>query len=266
MRDIKFYKLVLPAIIMQDQIYHMLVEKDELTWQTIIYDLVKSEQMDPWDIDISILSKRYLDKIRELQEHNFFISGKVILASAILLKLKSIKFVEEDIAGFDSLLFTREEDLLLADDEQSPFAKEEIPPLLVKTPQQRKRKVSIQDLMLALNEALKVEERRTIRKLKERVVREVFIPEKKVDISVLVKNLYTRIVGWFTTNNKLSFQQLIGNMNDKREVLTTFIPMLYLSNQQKIDVNQEIAFGDIDITLFKTEENNEKQPENHQPS
>ncbi|MDO8556273.1 MAG: hypothetical protein Q7R96_03805 [Nanoarchaeota archaeon] len=245
----------------------MLVEKDELTWQSIIYDLVKSEQMDPWDIDISILSKRYLEKIRELVEHNFFISGKMILASAILLKLKSIKFVDEDIAGFDSLLFTREEDLLFSDEEQSPFAQEEIPALLVKTPQQRKRKVSIQDLMLALNEALKVEERRTLRKLKERVVRDVFIPERKVDISVLVKNLYGRIVNWFVSNNKLTFQQLTGDTKDKREVLMTFIPMLYLSNQQKIDVNQAIAFGDIDITLYNTEENNhEQKPENHQPT
>jgi len=233
---------------MQDQIFHMLVDKDEITWQNIIYDLVKSEQMDPWDIDISMLSQRYLERIREMQEHNFFISGKVVLASAILLKLKSIKFVDEHIAGFDSLLFSREEDLL-AGDEQSPFINEEIPQLLLKTPQQRKRKVGLQDLMDALGEALKVEERRTIRRMKERVIREVRIPQKPLDITLLIRNLYHRIMSWFKGNKHLTFQQLVGKNANKREILMTFIPMLYLANQQKIDIEQEVQFGDIHITL-----------------
>ncbi|HLD12935.1 MAG TPA: segregation/condensation protein A [Candidatus Nanoarchaeia archaeon] len=246
---------------MQDQIYHMLVEKDDVTWQSIIYDLVKSEQMDPWDIDISILSQKYLERIKNLVEHNFFISGKILLASAILLKLKSIKFVDEHIAGFDSLLFAREEDLY--DEPASPFAAEEIPPLLIKTPQQRKRKVSIQDLMQALSAALHVEERRTIRKLKERVVREVYLPTTKVDIATHIRNLYHQIIGWFTSNTTLTFQQLLPENAPKKDVLLTFVPMLYLSNQQKIDINQEHAFGQIDITLKKLEEEHEKQPENH---
>ena len=44
----------------------------------------------------------------------------------------------------------------------------------------------------------------------------------------------------------------------------TFIPMLYLSNQQKIDVNQEIAFGDIDIILNK--EATHEEPTHPEPS
>ncbi|MBI2109725.1 hypothetical protein HYT58_00960 [Candidatus Woesearchaeota archaeon] len=73
---------------MQERLFDMLVNQDEITWQAIIYDLVKSEQMDPWDIDINILTHRYLETVRGLEEHNFFISGKVILAAAILLKIK----------------------------------------------------------------------------------------------------------------------------------------------------------------------------------
>ena len=43
---------------MQDQILDMLLKKDELTWKDILYDLIKSERMDPWDIDVSKLSKK----------------------------------------------------------------------------------------------------------------------------------------------------------------------------------------------------------------
>ena len=97
---------------MQDKLYQMLMNEDEITWQTLIYELVKTEEMNPWDIDISQLCAKYIEAIQELQEHNFFISGKVVLAASILLKLKSFKLVDEDIADFDNLLFHREEDLL----------------------------------------------------------------------------------------------------------------------------------------------------------
>ncbi|MEK6904083.1 MAG: segregation/condensation protein A [Nanoarchaeota archaeon] len=244
---------------MQEQIFNMLVNKDEITWQSIIYDLVKSEQMDPWDIDIALLAQEYLEKVREMQEHNFFISGKVILASAIMLKLKSVKFVDEHIAGFDTLLFSREEDLLY-DEEQSPFAREEIPPLLLKTPQQRKRKVDLQDLMEALNAALRVEEKRMIRKLKERPIREVVIPERKIDIGKLIKEVYNKIISWFTRKQKLTFTELTNGSRNRQDVLLTFVPLLHLSNQQKIDLEQEVPFGEISIILKKEAENeNNKQ-------
>jgi len=40
---------------MENQIYDMLLKESEITWQDIIYDLIKKEQMDPWDVDISKL-------------------------------------------------------------------------------------------------------------------------------------------------------------------------------------------------------------------
>ena len=81
---------------MQDELLNILMQKDEITWQSLIYDLVKSEQMNPWDIDVSLLSKKYLETVKKLQEHNFFISGKVILASAILLKIKSVRSLDRE--------------------------------------------------------------------------------------------------------------------------------------------------------------------------
>src|SRR3989338_7199529 len=92
---------------MHDQILDMLLKKDEITWQTILYELIKTEEINPWDIDISLLSQKYLETLKKLQDTNFFISGKVILASAILLKIKSEKLLEENIARFDSIMFNQ---------------------------------------------------------------------------------------------------------------------------------------------------------------
>src|SRR3989344_7727333 len=141
---------------MQNQLYDMLLKEDEITWQTIIYDLIKTEQMDPWDIDISLLSNKYLEAVKTMKEMNMFISGKVILAAALMLRIKSTKLVAEDIALFDAFLFHCEDNELSDDiitDDKSLRVKE-VPRLAIKTPQARKRKVTVQDLMDALQKAL----------------------------------------------------------------------------------------------------------------
>ena len=228
---------------MQDKLFQMLMQKNELTWQTIIYDLVKSEQMDPWDIDISLLTKKYLETIQKLKEHNFFISGKIILASAILLKLKSIKLITEHLKEFDNLLFQREENLL---EEEKQVFYEETPSLLIKTPQPRKRKVSLNDLMKALQKALEVNERRVLKKVNEKALVEIQIPEKKVDITKLILDLYSKIKQLFMKKEVITFTGLV-NSNRKEDKIYTFVPLLHLANQGKVDLDQKEHFGEIFI-------------------
>ena len=54
-----------------DKILEMLTQKDEITWQTIIQDLVKSDEMDPWDVNISQLTKKYISTIKHLEKLDF---------------------------------------------------------------------------------------------------------------------------------------------------------------------------------------------------
>ena len=232
---------------MQEKIYDMLVDENEITWQSLIYDLVKSEELDPWDIDISLLIGKYLEKIKELQEHNFFVSGKMVLAASLLLRFKSVKLVESDIADFDALLYQQEEDLLGDIEDGSDFQHPDAPQLLIKTPQARKRKINLNELMDALQQALQVEHRRVIRRGDEKVLREVHLPTKKVDISDLIKKLYSKIKDFFKQYPKVTFSQLIPSQS-KEDKIYTFIPLLHLENQGKVDLYQEKAFGEIDVT------------------
>lgn len=235
---------------MQDRLLDMLMQEDEITWQSIIYDLVKSEQMDPWDINVSLLSRKYIEVIKKLEEHNFFISGKVLLAAAILLKIKSNKLLVENIVEFDNQLFAKDEDLL--DDVEEIQEEFKTPALLLKTPQARKRKVSLDDLMKALNKALQVEKRRTIRKEKERVIREIRLPEKKVDIGKLIKRIYEKILGFLKKKEEVSFSELVGS-DKKEDKIMAFIPLLHLDNKNKIDLEQKEHFGEIYIKKIMTD-------------
>ncbi len=237
---------------MEEKIYDLLIQRNEVTWQTIIYELINSGEMDPWNVDLSKLSSRYINAIKNLKEHNFFISGKMVLASALLLRMKSDRLLNEHIAEFDSVLYPADEDLLLEDENDYKYAMDgtNIPKLMVKSPQSRKRQVSLNELMKALEKALEVDERRRIRRIyEEPLIQEAVMPKNVYNISDLIKSVYEKIVYMFHKKEVLDFTELLES-DSKEDKITTFIPLLHLCNQQKIDMNQEEAFGEIKITLM----------------
>lgn len=233
---------------MYNQIYDLLVKKDEITWQNIIQDLIKSEEMNPWDIDVSLLSKKYLEKIKELKESNLFISGKIVLASSILIRIKSHKLVTEDILNFDNKMNPPEEYQELAElFGNAPSPEYDLPQLTIKTPMPRKRKVTINDLMGALQKALEVNQRRALRREALKYI-DVKIPEKKIDMSKLILSVYNQIINFFKTKKgDLTFSKLV-NSPKKEDKILTFIPLLHLDNQEKINLEQKEHFGEIHIT------------------
>ncbi len=242
-----------------ERIFEILFDKDEITWQSIMNELVKSEEMDPWDINISSLTKKYIETIKKLKELDFRVSGKVLLAAAILLKIKSNKLVGEDIEYLDRLISEQdEEELLSFEEELEPRKEEDIPKNLIpRTPQPRKRKVSIYDLMGALEKALEVKRRRVLKSIPPMNIE---IPEKKRDISSIIKEIYGKIKGFFWEHRKdrLTFSKLVPS-NSKEDKIFTFVPLLHLTNQRKIDLFQQKHFGEIDIVLKKTKEEVDKE-------
>ena len=236
-----------------DRILELLTKEDEITWQTILLDLVKSGEIDPWNINISELANKYLNIVRKLQEANLFISGKVLLACALLLKIKSNKLVNEEIYNFDSQLFKQEETFEELEElfQHAPRPDYEKPRLTIKTPMPRKRKVTLQDLMGALQKALEVEKRRNVRRELLNTI-DVKIPENKVDIAELISKVYTKILDFFKTNKTetVTFTKLV-NSTKKEDIVSTFIPLLYLDNQEKVIISQEEPFGEINVEVFK---------------
>jgi len=237
---------------MQDRLYEMLIKEDEITWQTIIYDLVKSEQMNPWDIDVSLLAQKYLQTVKKLQEMNFAVSGKIVLASAILLRIKSHRLVEEDLLRFEELINPSEEEFegdLFGDVDLSQIEENRVV-IIPKTPQPRKRKVSVEDLVDALQKALATSNRRSLRMLESRIAPEVKIPERTIDITQVIKDVYDRILLYFKSEKRLTFDKFIPSER-REDKIATFVPLLHLDNQRKIDMEQKDHFGEIEIWLRK---------------
>ena len=249
---------------MQEKIFELLFENDEISWQSIILNLIKTEEMDPWDIDISLLTRKYIEMLKKLREMDFRISGKVILAAAILLRIKSTRLVNEDIFELDRLMSPEDMEGLeeeFYDELEHRFGKlsEEIsspkPVLSPRTPQPRERKVSIYDLMDALQKALEVKRRRATR---QTPVVPDYTPKNRIEITSIIKEVYNKISTFFLRNKNsiLTFSQLIPS-NTKKDKILTFIPLLHLTTQRKIDLFQEEHFGEIEIMMARAKANKE---------
>ena len=88
----------------QEQIHELLFGY-KLSWQAIIYDLINTEQLNPWDMDLVLLTDRFLDKVKQLEEANFFVSSKVLLAASLLLRIKSEILLNNYLPSLDEVLF-----------------------------------------------------------------------------------------------------------------------------------------------------------------
>ncbi len=249
----------------QEQIFQILFESDELTWKQIIFGLIEAEEMDPWDIDITLISQKFLEMLKTLKQMDFRISGKIVLASAILLKMKSKKLMEEEIAALDQLINSADEPVDMGFFDEFPAesifvfdehgkVKREKPRLVPRTPQPRKRKVSVYDLVEALEKALEIDARRV--KTAPKLIKEAKAPRDHVDMSALLREVYDRVNGHYKADSapKLTFDDLIPSEEREDKVLT-FIPLLHLDFQRKVDVKQKQHFGTIHVHLLQANAN-----------
>ncbi|HKZ33631.1 MAG TPA: segregation/condensation protein A [Candidatus Nanoarchaeia archaeon] len=241
----------------QEQLHDLLFSR-EIGWQEIIYDLINTEQLDPWNINITILTGKYLEKIRSLEEADFFVSSKVLLAAAFLLRIKSEILLNKYIKSIDEILFGDknqrvglEKGQILTIDFEEP-----VPELIPKSPMPRFRRVTLQELMESLNKAIATENRR----IKKEIINtnalreaEISLPKKKFNIKNKIRELYERLLQHFTENRgktKVSFTDFIGT--DKENRILSFSPLLHLDHQKKIWLEQEQHFGDFYIWLKET--------------
>jgi len=248
--------LNLPAIEIKSEsdIYNLIFHEDDITWQAVIYELARSKKIDPWDIDVSVLSQEFIASIKKLKEMNFRLSGKVILAAAILLKLKSERL------GLEHLLmltnpeqFPEEDDSIdLIDLEtEKRFTKAGLNPRI---PGVRKRKVTVFELVEALKEALDTDEKRRIRQTTPREMIRPLPEIRRVDIFSKIEAVFGKLRDFVKKFKRttVEFEEILPS-KEKLDIIWTFIPLLHLANQGKIVLRQDEPFGKIYVDVKEAE-------------
>jgi len=245
----------------QEQIHKLLFNR-EIGWQEIIYDLINTEQLDPWDINITILTDKYLEIIDNLESEDFFISSKVLLAATLLLKIKSEILLNTYIKSIDEILFGKKEKKIYSVERIE--LDEEVPLLIPKSPIPRFKKVTLKELMESLNKAITTENRRIKKEIiNKNALREagISLPKRKFNIKDKIREIYEKLLGQLKEEGerkKISFTEFVGESKEERVI--SFSPLLHLENQKKVWLEQFDHFDEIYIWLKKTYLKNNPDP------
>jgi len=250
-----------------NKIYDAIFSEDDIKWQSIIYELIRNKKVDPWDIDLSKFSEEYLNTISKLKSLNFRISGKVVFAAALMLKIKTNHLGLDDFI----LLTNDEEEMQIEEfeydeDHYIDPAEEKIMNLArhikhntkkkyliePRTVQPRQRKVTVIELMSALKKAIEVDKRREKRRVRiEKVItpEEIFVSKKDL-LTDRIKIVNTRLLELFEKNKaKILFGELLDK-GDETDRVQNFLPVLHLANTGKLNIHQEKPFDKIYLEVL----------------
>ena len=217
-----------------------------LTWEKTLERL--TADMDPWDIDVAELARRYRQYIEALRELSFEVPGRMVLTCSMLLRMKSDDlFAGEGALGQNELIGELEDAVDEAEWDE-PVEPGELTLPLVRRP---RRQVTLSDLRTALAAAMKVSKRRAERLIER--IEDDYDPFEGFEIGGedfgnRLHLLYTKIVKFLSGRRVLSFFRLLER-GDKEERIKRFFEVLLLTAQGQIDCYQEEFLGDILITL-----------------
>jgi len=220
------------------ELYEVIIS-DKLTWEGLIRDIVRDERMDPWDINIVQLAKRFAEEVKKNKTINLRVSGKFILAASILLKMKSDLLLteeeEEDLDGVSLAWLFKNIDYNVGPNE-----------LIPRIPMKKKRRVTLEELIEALKKAIVVNERRIQRHIEQEESKVVPLRLDRVDLSQKISEVYSAITNFFKKLKKkeILFTELLPS-EARFDVIWTFMPLLHLCSKGKVDLSQEKSFGDI---------------------
>lgn len=215
---------------------------DQPNWKIILYDLVKSNEIDIWNVDLINLTDLYLEKIRNLKEENLIVPANALLAAAILLKLKafSLKLTAAD---------NNEEELKLLTDDNYILSNS----VDLNTPMRLKDgQVSLDELIDVIDLMMNAPTKKNIeKKIKEKKEIEFVLPKRTVDFSERSDSLLAEIKDNADNYNMVLFSSFTKSEKDPFLVIENyFIPLLFLVQDKKIDAWQEEFFSEIFIKIL----------------
>lgn len=230
-----------------------MLESEEVSWRDVLNEVLRD--MDPWDIDIAELATRYKERVDSMEMMNFRIPGNVVLVCAVLLRMKADILSPKDEGFADvscamAFIFSGEYPVsaLFEGGDFDPY------PIMLRPTRAVARRVSAQELIEAIQDALEEKTRRiekislnsaklALSKNKAGQADTVFV-HPEVNLLDLIESTYGAIMDILSKKEVALFSELTRTRD---EMVHCFISLLHLSNSQRVVLSQEQAFGEIYI-------------------
>lgn len=223
----------------------------------LLLHLIKKDNIDIYDINLSDLTNQYLEYIRQMETLNLDVASEYLVMAAELIEMKSRALLPK--SEFDSTDEYEEDPTQqlikkLIDYKQYKELSSELRNLemnrseiYTKVPENlieyvdkkeimSKYNISFEDLLNAMNQFI-------VRKDSEKPLnttitnKEISVSEKSRQIKEILKN-----------RKEVTFNELF-DVNTKKEVIITFISILELARKKEIVLSQENNFDNIIVRL-----------------
>lgn len=225
----------------------------------ILVDMARSGKIDPWNIDISDVTDKYLQKLVELKANNLMLTGRTLFFAALLLRLKSdilegISFldevqVEEQLLSVD-IDFDDDADVI---NSSNVISLEEVLERRTSVRLYRQRVVTLEELIKQLEFYEKLDRNHTLKNKQIKAARrhksyENLSSEDIVNmahdeyIEKSIKKLQEILEKLFETDDKIEMSELQKTGMDK---VSVYIALLFLAAGSRFDLYQEEFYSDI---------------------
>jgi segregation and condensation protein A len=233
--------------------------------------LIESAEMSIYDIQISVITRQYLDHIRMMEEHNIVVSSEFLVLAATLIDIKSkmlLPRIKEDGGETEDprtdlsvklAEYVRFKKASAALEGQREFAQ-----LKLQKPQEDLLQYTGEpDIYLHMEMAsfidafknfihrrIKGEE---LQRLHKSIERERLSFEKKVSF---IKRILTAARN--AKQKMLKFTELLSGEPDRADRVVTLVAVLDMANEGILKIRQKNNFGEIDIIPKYGEEPKQK--------
>lgn len=223
-------------------------EMAEQPWEETL-DVLTAD-MDPSSIDICVLTDRYREYIEELQEFNLEVPAKAIRLLSALLKFKTLALTGEEPLQEEEpenpMDFEEPMEGEIEDEDQGPDL-EVGPDLEMPVKPRPKRRMSLNELKDALDDAMEVKERRQERQeMREEMDQHFEMDEQSLNDKI--NSLFSRLTDIVSgkKQREVLFDKLLED-NDNEERIEKFLHVLHLENEQKVNCIQDEWLGDLKV-------------------
>lgn len=214
------------------------------SWKTILLELIESNKIDPWNIDILEISDAFLKRVREMEKMDLLIQANVILAAAILLRHKSdyLKFLQYQEQMTD----------YLPEEPAGPLVSEEVPQLTMASRIPPKRQVTLEELVVEVEKVIRYDsDERMLRKPRGSINEIIEFRLEQQDIERRMDEVAKSIRDSVDSEGWTMFSRLVSDRDDRLEMIYALMSVLHLTQKQMIDIKQDQMFGEIFIKLLE---------------
>lgn len=206
------------------------------TWKEVLYELIETKKLDPWNVDIVALADGFVKKIKELEKLELSVPANIILAASILLRYKSEVLVWEEPEP-PPVSYMEDEPLL-----------EELPQLTLSSRLAPKRQITANELVKEMEKIIKYEVERPKQK-RGGIQTIVELPIVEMDVEKKMNEMLVRLKKIKDEEGWALFSQLVQNRED---VIPSLVALLHLAQKERVGLKQDKFFEEIFIAVLKT--------------